>query len=53
LIEDLGRYFEKQFMLADETRLPLFLHDRNTGTEFLGNVERITTPPRNAISSRA
>jgi TatD DNase family protein len=31
-----SRYFPKQLEIAEATGLPLFLHDRNTGTDFLG-----------------
>eukprot|EP00640_Fibrocapsa_japonica_P003620 CAMPEP_0113943490 /NCGR_PEP_ID=MMETSP1339-20121228/24967_1 /TAXON_ID=94617 /ORGANISM="Fibrocapsa japonica" /LENGTH=297 /DNA_ID=CAMNT_0000948377 /DNA_START=63 /DNA_END=952 /DNA_ORIENTATION=+ /assembly_acc=CAM_ASM_000762 len=29
------QYFEKQFCLSDELALPLFLHNRNTGSDFV------------------
>jgi len=30
------RWFERQFELAESTHLPLFLHSRNTGSDFVG-----------------
>ncbi|CAI5746392.1 unnamed protein product [Peronospora destructor] len=30
------KYFEKQFQLAEQTKLPLFLYNRNTGEDLYG-----------------
>ncbi|OMJ25028.1 putative deoxyribonuclease TATDN1 [Smittium culicis] len=35
-----NRYFEKQFDLAETTRLPMFLHNRNTGSDFVTMIKQ-------------
>ncbi|ETL40527.1 hypothetical protein, variant 4 [Phytophthora nicotianae] len=34
------KYFEKQFQLAELTKLPLFLHNRNTGGDFYDMISK-------------
>ncbi|CAI5710037.1 unnamed protein product [Peronospora effusa] len=34
------KYFEKQFQLAERTKLPLFLHNRNTGGDFYDMISK-------------
>jgi TatD DNase family protein len=38
------RYFEVQLELAKETGLPLFLHNRGTGGDFLATMRRLRSP---------
>lgn len=52
-----GRYFEKQLDLAEETKLPMFLHCRNSHMDFLGGSVHLYDPvwetcrPNNPCSS--
>ena len=34
------RYFERQFAIAEETKLPMFLHNRNSTADFVDIVKR-------------
>ncbi|CAB5210358.1 putative deoxyribonuclease TATDN1-like protein [Rhizophagus irregularis] len=34
------KYFERQFDLAEETGLPMFLHNRNTGNDFMDLIQK-------------
>lgn len=45
-------HFEEQFELAEATRLPMFLHNRNTGDDFY-NIQVQSSPPPPARTSRA
>ena len=47
------RYFEWQFQLAEQTGLPMFLHDRNTGDDFYRAPERPTDPSAQPCAPRS